>query len=340
MAAAGADLVGRYERFAVTGLVEAASVLPRSWRMLRRLGDTAAQRRPDVFVAIDFPDFTFRLLPRLKALGVPTVYYVSPQLWAWRSGRMETIRRYVDRMLVIFPFEAELYERAGVPVEFVGHPLVDLAVAAQDRAAVAAATGLDSARPLVALLPGSRRNEVAQILPTLAAAVPAIVAGIPAVQFLLARAPALDDALFEPVGRLQARGVPIAMLEDATDAVLSASDVVIAASGTATVQAALHGRPMVVVYRLSPLTYAVGRTLVRVRQYGMVNLVAGRPIVPELIQAAFTPEAVAAETLSLLSDRARADAMRGGLADVRNRLGAPGASARAAAAVLQAAHIQ
>jgi lipid-A-disaccharide synthase len=334
MASAGARLVGDYRGFAVTGLVEALRVLPRSWRMLKRLASEAERCRPDVFVAIDFPDFNFRLLPAMKKLGIPVVYYVSPQLWAWRAGRMETIRRYVDRMLVIFPFETEIYEKAGVPVEFVGHPLVDLAVPTRDRHDILASVGLDAMRPVVALLPGSRPNEVSQILPVLVEAMPRIAARAPGAQFLVARAPALDDQLFAPLTAARAGGVPLAMLPGAADDVLSAADVVVTASGTATVQAAMHGRPMVIVYRLSPMTYAIGRRFVRVDTFGMVNLVAGQAVVPELIQDQFTPDAVARETVSLLTDAPRAGAMRQALASVRARLGAPGASLRAARTVL------
>ena len=332
--AAGARLIGDYRGFSVTGLVEALRVVPRSWRMLRTLERVAARERPDVFVAIDFPDFNFRLLPVMKRLGIRVVYYVSPQLWAWRAGRMQTIAQYVDRMLVIFPFEAAIYERAGVPVEFVGHPLVDLAVAARDRCTVLRAAGLDPDKRVVALLPGSRPNELREILPTLANAIAPIRQRVPDAQFLVARAPALGDGLFSPLARAREAGAPIAMVEGATDDVMAASDVVVTASGTATVQAALHGRPMVIVYRLSPLTFAIGRAFVQVQTYGMVNLVAGRPVVPELIQSAFTPESVAKETVALLTDPARVDDMRHGLADVRAKLGRPGASTRAAAAVL------
>jgi lipid-A-disaccharide synthase len=334
---AGATLLGDYRGLSVTGLVEALRVLPRSWRMLNTLKRAAAAERPDVFVAIDFPDFNFRLLPAMRQLGIPVVYYVSPQLWAWRAGRLSTIRQYVDRMLVIFPFEASIYENAGVPVEFVGHPLVDLANAGRDRTSVLTSAGLDPNRPVIALLPGSRPNELREILPTLANAALLIARQRPGTQFLIARAPALNDDLFDPLASLKAAGVPHAMLEGAADDVLDAADVVVTASGTATVQAALHGRPMVIVYRLSPLTFAIGRAFVRVHTYGMVNLVAGRPVVPELIQEQFTPEAVAAETMALLTDTGRAAEMRVALADVRTRLGGPGASARAAAAVLQTA---
>lgn len=329
---AGGDLVSDFRGISVTGLVEALRVVPRSWRLMNDLEAEARRRRPDVFVAIDFPDFNLRLIKRIHRLGIPVVYYVSPQLWAWRAGRLQTIRALVNRMLVIFPFEADIYERAGVPVEFVGHPLIDLAAPSGSREAVAAQAGLDPARPIVALLPGSRPNELRRLLAPMVDGARLVAGQLPGVQFLLARAPGLEDALFAP---LAASGAPsIRVVEGATDDVLQAADVVVTASGTATVQTALHGRPMVIVYRLSPLTYAIGKRVVRVASYGMVNLVAGRPVVPELIQAGCTPDAIAGEVLSLLTDPVRAGRMREDLADVRERLGGSGASTRAAAAVL------
>lgn len=336
MAEAGADLIGDYRGFSVTGLTEAFSVLRRSWTMLRTLEDAARDQRPDVFVAIDFPDFNFRLLPIMHRLGIPIVYYVSPQLWAWRAGRLKTLKQYVSKMLVIFPFEAGLYEGAGVPVEFVGHPLIDLVGTTRSRAETRAAAGLDAGRPVVALLPGSRPNEVRLLLSVLVDAAAQLVRAVPGVQFLVARAPALDDVLFAPLDQLRAAGVSVGILADATDDVLAASDVAITASGTATVQSALHLRPMVIVYRVSLLTYAVGKRVIRVANYGMVNLVAGRAVVRELIQEHCTPEAVAGETQSLLLDTERAERMRTDLAEVVNKLGGSGASERAAAAVLAA----
>jgi lipid-A-disaccharide synthase len=337
LAAAGADLVGNFLGFSVTGLAEAVSVLPRSWRMIRRLGEAARERRPDVFVAIDFPDFNFRLLPILHGLGVPIVYYVSPQLWAWRPGRLRTIARYVTEMLVIFPFEVELYERAGVPVTHVGHPLADLAVVRTPRDEWLAQVGLSPVRPVVTLLPGSRPNEVRRILPVLARAVPLIHREVPDVQFVVARAPSLEERLFLPLQGVRDASLRVAVVEQATDEAMAAASVVITASGTATVQAAMHGRPMVIVYGVSPLTYAIGRRFVKVPHYGMVNLVAGRRIVPELIQERFTPDHVARETVSLLRDTARAETMRADLAAVREALGGHGASMRAAQAVWRAA---
>ena len=342
LAAAGARLVGDFQGLSVTGLTEAIRVIPRSFAMLRRLTAVAREQRPDVFVAIDFPDFNFRLMAALHRLGIPVVYYISPQLWAWRARRMETMKRFVDRVLVIFPFEEELYRRAGIPVEFVGHPLVDLVRVQQPRAALLREHGLDPEAPTVALLPGSRTNELTRIVPAIAASLPLIRMRVPNVQFMIAAAPNLPDALFVPLlnphvgaGVGAAFRRPI-LLRDRTDDVLAAADVVITASGTATVQAALHERPMVVVYRLSPLTYRIGKPFVRVDMYAMANLVAGKRVVPELIQEHLTPERVAAETIRFLTDPELSRRTRDELRQVRERLGGPGASARTAQAVLAA----
>ena len=330
--AAGAELVGDFRGIAVTGLVEALRVLPRSYAMYRRLVRAARETRPDVLVLIDFPDFNFRLGAAVRALGIPVVYYIPPQLWAWRSGRMRTLRALSDRILVIFPFEPDIYRRSGTEASFVGHPLVELARAAQPREVFLPSVGLDARRPTVALLPGSRPNEVAQILPGMAAAAGIIAGGAPGVQFLLARAPNLPDDLFAP---LASASVPIRAVEGHADEVLASCDVVVTASGTATVQAAIHERPMVIVYRLEPLTYWLGRRFVHVDTFGMVNLVAGKKIVPELIQEDFTPGAVARETLRLLAPGEERDATVAALREVRARLGGEGATRRAAEAVLE-----
>lgn len=326
--AAGATLTGDFTGLTVTGLTESIRVLPRSWVMYRRLVDEARRRRPDVFVAIDFSDFNFHLMGALRQLGITIVYYVSPQLWAWRPGRIEKMKRCVDKVLVIFPFETPLYERAGIPVQFVGHPLLDLARVTEPRSAFLSALGLAPRAPTVALLPGSRPNELRRIAPVMAAAMPLIRARVPDAQFVAARAPNLSDDLFEPFRP------DVVVVDDRTDDVIAAADVVITASGTATVQTALHERPMVVVYRLSPLTYRIGKPFVRVDMYAMVNLVAGRRIVPELIQSDFTPQRVAEETTTLLTSAERQARTREALRDVRERLGAPGASGRAAEAIL------
>jgi lipid-A-disaccharide synthase len=337
LAAAGGRLMGNFQGISVTGLTEALRVLPRSFAMLRLLTAAARQQRPDVFVAIDFPDFNFRLMAALHRLGIPVVYYISPQLWAWRPARMQTMKRYVERVLVIFPFEEGLYRRANVPVDFVGHPLVDLVRVRTPRAALLQEHGLDPHAPTVALLPGSRANELRRIVPGLAASLPLIASRVPRAQFIVAAAPNLPDVLFSPISVGSGLGRTVPILHDRTDDVLAASDVVITASGTATVQAALHERPMVVVYKLSPLTYRLGKPFVRVDTYAMANLVAGKRIVPELIQDEFTSQRVADECVRLLTDEQLRQRTRDELRRVRERLGGAGASGRAAEAVLTVA---
>jgi lipid-A-disaccharide synthase len=332
--AAGASLVGDFSGLSVTGLMEVARVLPRTYAVYRRLVREAETTRPDVFVAVDFPDFNFRLAAAVRARGVPVVYYISPQLWAWRRGRMKTMRRIADRVLVIFPFEEAIYREAGIPVQWVGHPLLDLTREPAPRSSFVARLQLDPARPVVALLPGSRRNELRSILPDLVSAALLIRDRLPSVQWIVARAPHLPDDVFDPVKRL---GPGLATVEQSTDDVLAAADVALVASGTVTVQAALHECPMVVVYRLSALTYRIGKPFVHVDTYAMANLVAGRRVVPELIQDEFTPERVASEALRVLTDPDHAAAVRLALREVRGKLGTPGASRRAAQAVIEVA---
>jgi lipid-A-disaccharide synthase len=330
-AEAGGQLLADYRGLAVTGLTEAIAKVPESLRTIQRLTAAARERRPDALVVIDFPDFNFRLARRVRRLGIPVVYYISPQVWAWRRGRLKTLREIADRILVIFPFEEAIYREAGLPVEFVGHPLVELARASATRSEFASRHGLRADAPIVAILPGSRANEVRRILPTLLGAADLIAARVPAVQHVIARAGHLDDRLFE------AATGGAAIVEGETDAVLAAADLALVASGTATVQAALHDTPMVVVYRLSPVTYALGRRFVKLDTFAMVNLIAGERIVPELIQDGLTPQAVAAAAIEILGDAGRAARMRAGLARVREKLGEPGASRRAAEAILQIA---
>ncbi len=334
-AAAGGRAIVDYRGLSVTGLTEPIAKIPQLLAARRRLVASAHETRPDVFVPIDFWGFNFRLARRMRRQGIPVVYYISPQLWASRPWRMKTMREIAKRVLVIFPFEETIYREAGVPVEFVGHPLVELAEPTASRDAFLGRLGLTPAAPTVAILPGSRASEVERILPDLTAASVLIRAQVPRAQCLVARAPNLQDGLFDVV-----RGgeLPQAVIvEGDTDTVLASADVALTASGTATVQAALHDTPMVIVYRVSPWTYRLGRHLLNVDTFGMVNLIAGSRIVPELIQDAFTPEAVAAEAVSMLTDKARGARIREGLREVRERLGGAGASRRAAEAILRVA---
>jgi lipid-A-disaccharide synthase len=330
LAATGASLVAHVRDLAVVGILEVVKHL----RRLRGVFDEVLARvdreGADLAVLVDYPDFNLRLARALAARGVPVVYYVSPQLWAWRGGRMRDVQRTVDRMLVIFPFEEELYRKAGVPVTFVGHPLLDVVRPEPDPGAFLAAAGLDPGRPLVAVLPGSRPQEVAHNLPAMARATALMRASRPDLQFVIAGAPSLSSEVF---AHALAGTPPVPLVSGRTTGLVGAAQVALVASGTATVETAILGTPMVVVYRLSPLTYLVGRPFVRVNQFAMVNLIAGRPIVTELIQGDFTPEALAREALGLLANPGRLAGMRADLQEVKQRLGGQGASARAAEAV-------
>ncbi len=327
--AQGAHLLAHVRELAVVGLLEVVRHLRRLRGIFTRVLEEVDRDRPDVAVLIDYPDFNLRLARELKRRRIPVVYYISPQVWAWRRGRIHAIRESVTRMLVIFPFEERLYREVGVPVTFVGHPLVDLVHPAVDRAGLLEGLGLRPDAHVVSLLPGSRPQEVAHNLRPLVAAVALMHRRSSDLRFLLAVAPALERAaLRAPFGTL-----PVTAVQGQTHAALDAAQVAIVASGTATVEAALLGTPMVVVYRVSPVTYALGRPFVRVPHYAMVNLIAEREVVKELIQSDFTAERVADESLGLLADAARLARVREELRVVRQRLGEPGASARAAQAL-------
>lgn len=316
----------------VTGVVEVAARFGAIWRAYRAAGrvleDPAA--RPDLAILIDYPDFNLRLAKRARARGVPVLYFISPQVWAWRRGRVRQMAGLVDRMLVILPFEEAIYREAGVPVTFVGHPLLDLVrthrTARQERARL----GLDPDRPLVALLPGSRRNEIAAHLPPLLAAIARLRAEFRDLQTVLPLAPTRSEAEIREVARRAGfRDLPPLVREDRYDAV-AAADAAVVASGTATLETALLGVPMVIVYRMNPLTYALARRLTDLPHVGMPNLIAGRRIVPERIQDQCTGDAIAAALRDLLTDPGRAEEMRVNLRTVRARLGEPGAIARVA----------
>ena len=337
-AQAGGTLLAHYRGLSATGLVEPLRVVPRALALIRQLTQAARTFRPDVFVPIDFPDVNFRLIAAMKRLGVPVAYYIAPQLWAWRPWRMRAIQRDASKVIVIFPFEEALYRDAGVPVEFVGHPLVEMAeaaVAGRPRPVLRHELGLDPVKPTIALLPGSRRNELERLVPVIAAAMPGLAARLEHVQFVVACAPHAADALFDPMKQAAAAlRRPLALVRDRADAVLAAADAAVTASGTATVQGAIHGCPMVVIYKLSPLTYRLGKPFVRLDTYAMPNLIAGRRLVAELIQDGCTPPRIVEETLALVEDRERRSAVVDGLRQVRDRLALPGASGRAAEAVL------
>ena len=324
--AEGAQLLAHVSELAVVGLVEVLRHLRRLRAVFRSVLAEVEREPPALAVLVDYAGFNLRLARALRGRGIPVVYYVSPQLWAWRRGRMRAVRECVSHMIVIFPFEEAFYREAGVSVTFVGHPLVDLARPAGDARSFLASQGLDAGRPVLAVLPGSRRQEVAYNLPPIADALRLLRLQRPALQPALAVAPGIDPGLFDAtLGNL-----PVVRVAGHAHALMGAAAAGIVASGTATVEAALLDLPSVVVYRLSPLTYALGRPFVHVPHYAMANLIAGRRVLTELIQGEFRPDTVARETLRLLDDGAHRESVAAGLAEVRGRLGAPGASARAA----------
>jgi lipid-A-disaccharide synthase len=332
MAAAGVRLVQRAERVAVVGGTEALGRIPALWAAFRALRHHLRSRRPGVLVLIDFPEFNLHLARAARRLGVPVVYFVAPQLWAWRPGRVRAMARDVTRVLAIFPFEVGLYQEAGVPVEFVGHPVLDVlpAVTRETARSGLAATG----DTLIGLLPGSRAAEVRRHLPVLLGAAARIAARRPRVRFAVPVASTITAADLE--ASVRAAGLPIEVLPREAYRVMAAADLLLVASGTATLEAACYGTPMVVLYRLSALSYAVARQLVRgVSHISLPNIVAGREIVPELIQGQATPDAVAGAALGLLEDDVARGAQRAGLLEVRARLGEAGAGLRAARAVLR-----
>jgi lipid-A-disaccharide synthase len=329
--AQGAELLVDLEEISVIGLVEVVGKIPALRRAMTGLVEEARKRKPDAAILVDFSGFHLRLAKRLHEMGVPILYYVSPQVWAWRRGRIRRIRDLVDEMLVILPFEEAFYREEGVRVRYVGHPLVDLVESARTREKFCSDLGLDPSRPIVLVLPGSRRREIELHVPVLREVVESLSTERPDLQIVMSLAPTvaaswIEAALGETISKVH-------MLAGGTYDGMKHAAVAVVASGTATVEAALSETPMVVVYRVGRLTYALGKPFVRVPYYSMVNLIAGRRLVPELIQKDMTAESIRAQVEALLEPGA-AEEMKRGLREVKARLGGKGASSRAADAVL------
>jgi lipid-A-disaccharide synthase len=302
----------------VVGLAEVLGHIPRIYGEFRKMCRAAAEARPAAAVLTDSPDFHLRLAAKLHRLGIPVIYLVAPQAWAWRRGRVRILRRNVKRLLCIFPFEEEFFSNQGVAAEYIGHPLARLVRPSQPASAFRARHSLESGRPLVTLLPGSRPGEVSRHLPELKAAAGRILARDMQV------AVAAPGGFFEAAGRdfFERRGLPraVRVIEGETWDAIAHADIALAASGTVTIETALLGTPMVTFYRVTPLTWLVGRPLVRVPFYSMVNLVARRRVVPELIQNEMTGERLAAEVFRLWDDQGARERMRRDLAEVAGRL--------------------
>jgi lipid-A-disaccharide synthase len=332
MREAGVHLLADAGETAVVGLTELWEIRRTLSGSLRRLRDHLRKVHPALLICIDFPDFNLLLAHTARRLGIPVCYFISPQVWAWRRGRIRTIRRLVRKMLVLFPFEEALYRQAGVDVTFVGHPLLDVLTAAPSREACRAALGVGDASPVLGLLPGSRQAEIRRHLPLLLAAGSQLTAGHPELRLLLGVAPTLDPTLVEQT--VAASPVRVRVVHGRTHEVIRASDLLLAVSGTVTLEAAILGTPMVITYRMGLLSSIVAGLLVRVRHIGLPNLVAGEAIVPELVQFQATPGRLAAAAWEILASPERQARMRMALAEVRQRLGAPGATERAAREIL------
>lgn len=323
---AGVDLVADNSEVAVVGVSEVLHRLPALRRAMRRLVSEAERRKPPLAILVDFPGFHLRLARKLHWRGIRNVYFVCPQFWAWRPWRARLVRRRFAQALCIFPFEEKFYRDAGVPAQFVGHPLVGQVKAGVSREEFFRARHLDGALPLVTLLPGSRSGELAHHLSVIADAC-RLLHRERSIQFVVAAAPDLDMTAWTAA---LSKEVPIQIVEGATYDAIAAATVAVVSSGTATIETALLDTPMVVIYRLSPLTAFVAKPLLRTPFFAMVNLVAGTRVVPELIQNDFTPQRLATEVSRLLDSVAALDEMHRGLALVRDRLGPPGAVERAA----------
>lgn len=338
MAAAGVDLVAHARDLSVLGIFELIGHLPRIYGIEQRLKAEVERRSPRFAVLVDLPGINLRLAAHLHRRGIPVVYFIAPQLWAWRPGRIRFLRRYVRKLLCIFPFEEEWFRGRGVEVEHVGHPLVESARASLGREEFFARYGLSRERPLVCLLPGSRNQEIERHLPQMLEAA-AQLARVRPLQFTLVQASTVEPALVEKsVARHEQ--LSLTVIRDTPYNALAWSELAVVSSGTATVEALLLGTPMVVVYRVAAPSWWVGKLLVRTPHYCMVNLIAGRRLVPELIQEDFTSARLAVEMERLLSDPAARRRIQEELGEVKQRLGPPGAIERAARAVMAAVGLE
>lgn len=339
------DLASR----SVIGFIEVLRHAPYFFRAFRLACRLLREEKPDLLVLVDYPGFNLRLAARAHALGVPVVYYISPQIWAWKPGRAKRMARFLRRMLVLFSFEKPLYDAVGLDCVHVGHPLLDAIpphLRRQDgsepspsrRAAWRRALGWKGSGPWIGLLPGSRRQEVAWLLPVMLETARRLADGDPDRRFVVVKPPSAPEAWYEPVAAARRAGLPVRLFESPKAALAyqarAALDFALVASGTATLETALLGTPFCILYRVHPLTYAIGKRLVKIHSIGLANVVAGRRVVPEFLQAGLDAEAIAATAEGLISDPRRRLEQRRGLAPGLRRLGRPGVAKRVAAQLL------
>ena len=328
----GMKLLYPSQSLSVVGITEVLLKLRPILRALRGLKKSLDRERPDLIILIDFPDFNLRLAKIAHRRGIPILYYVSPQVWAWRPKRIKLIARLVKKMIVLFPFEVPLYEAAGVDVEWVGHPLLDTVRPALSKEKAFQQLGLDPKRRTIGLLPGSRMHEVERLLPPLLASADVLQREIPDLQFVVPLAPGIPKTILSPW--MKNISVPVIVVEGFTYDAMNLSDLLIVASGTATLEGAILGKPMVIIYKVSLLSYWIARALIRVDHIGLVNLVAEKEIAPELIQRDVNPRRIADEAFRILRDPLLSRKMVESMGEVRQKLGEPGAAQRAAHIVL------
>ncbi|MFA6164509.1 MAG: lipid-A-disaccharide synthase [Methylobacter sp.] len=324
MAQAGVDVRYDSSSIAVIGLVEVIKHYGEIRRALKLMQQIISDERPDLLVCVDYKEFNFKLARYAKKQGIKVLFYVSPQVWAWRPGRVKAYGEVIDMMAVIFPFETAYYDAENVPVRYVGHPSVDKVHAQHSKDEDLIRFGLDAIKPVIGLLPGSRANEIKRMLPVMLAAAEQVQAALPETQFILPQADSIDDALLEDY--LSQSSLKVAVVKNQPYDVIQCCDVVMTTSGTATLEIALLTVPMVIAYKLSSLTYWLGRWLVKTPFIGLPNIVMGKGIVKELIQHDATAENLAAEVKRILTDQAYSDEMRANLSQVKQQLGQGGGS--------------
>jgi len=324
----GMRLLHHSQSLSVVGITEVFVKLRSILKALRTLKRSLEREKPDLVILIDFPDFNLRLAKIAHRKGIPILYYISPQVWAWRSGRVKLIARLVKKMVVLFPFEVPLYEAAGVDVEWVGHPLLDIVKPTLSKEMAFQQFGLDPKRRTIGLLPGSRIHEIERLLPSLLASAQLLQKEIPDLQFVIPLAPGISKATLS--SRMNSISVPVTVVEGFTYDVMNLCELLITASGTATLEAAILGKPMIIIYKVSFSTYWIGRALVRVNHIGLPNLVAEKEIALELIQKDVNPQRIVEEAFRILRDPLLSRKMTESMEEVRQRLGEPGAAERAA----------
>jgi lipid-A-disaccharide synthase len=330
---AGAEILQDIAELSAMGFAEIVRQIPRLRNLERRLQRFLLERRPSVVVPVDYPGFNLRIAAQAKRLGIPVVYYVGPQIWAWGGGRLDRIARVVDRMLVVFPFEEAIYRRAGVPVDFVGHPLLERLADAPSRDEARAGLQLPQAAPILGLLPGSRAQEIRRILPVMIAAAERLRSEFPDLQTVVSVASSVAEPEYVRAGAGDGGGT-VRRATGPAEGIMAAADVLLVTSGTATLEAAIVGTPLAVLYRTSALTWGLGKLLVRIPRISLVNIVAGEDLVPEFLQGGARSEAIAAYVGQLLREPRRRRELAEKLRALRAKLGEAGASRRAAGIIL------